>query len=446
MSGKIFKTIWWVAVISFLGSMILVLAIVYEYFTNVQKEQLRNETKLAAQGVTLSGEKYFEGLPEGDYRITWIAADGKVLFDNQADASKMENHRGRKEIRGAAENGFYQTSRYSDTLAERHFYAAQKLSDGTFLRLSNIQAAPWLLVLGMAAPICFVILLGLVVSYILARRLTAKLVEPINQVDPDQPQRYIGDERYTEVEPLLRRIISQQHRIKDDQKEVEKAALIRQEFTANASHELKTPLHAISGYAELIENGLVKDEDVREFAGKIRRESGRMTQVVEDIMDLNKLDGGDGDIVKEECDLYDIAQNAVDSLETVADEKGVSLHLEGGHLLMQGAPPLLYSIIYNLCDNAIKYNRPDGSVTVNVKPDAKGALLTVADTGIGIAEEDIGRIFERFYRVDKSRSKDVGGTGLGLSIVKHAAMLHGAKVDVESVCGEGTVFTVLFPD
>ena len=444
MSRKIFTAIWGAALAVFLASLVFIMGVSYNYFTGVQMKQLHAETALAAQGVTLSGTDYLDGL-SGDCRITWVAADGTVLFDNEADASRMENHLEREEIRQALETGTGEARRYSPTLADRQLYAAQRLPDGSVLRLSAVQLALWSLVLGFAQPICLVALLALALSFFLASRLTKKIVAPINAIDPDNPMQYYERDEYREVEPLLRRIAAQQSQLRRDRAEIERASLIRQEFTANVSHELKTPLHAISGYAELLESGLAKPEDVKPFAGKIRSESCRMTKLVEDIIDLTRLDAGGADYVFEPCDLLRIAENAVDSLQSEAAGQSITLSLRGESAPMSGVPRLLHSIVYNLCDNAIKYNRPGGRVDVNVAPEGEKVVLRVSDTGVGIPKDSIDRIFERFYRVDKSRSKAVGGTGLGLSIVKHAALIEKADVRVESEPGKGSVFTVTFP-
>ena len=257
--------------------------------------------------------------------------------------------------------------------------------------------------------------------------------------------RHINEEEYKEIAPLLIRIQTQNEQLKRDQKEIEKAALIRQEFTANVSHELKTPLHAISGYAELLENEMVKDEDIKPFARKIREESTRITKLVEDIIDLTRLDNGRAEMKWEKCDLFRIAENAIDSLEVAASALDVTLSVQGADAPSWGVPQLLYSIIYNLCDNAIKYNHAGGCVEVFVQPKKNETIISVKDTGIGIPEESRERIFERFYRVDKSRSKEVGGTGLGLSIVKHAVLIHNGVIEVKSTLGEGTEMIVTIP-
>ncbi|MBR6839059.1 MAG: PAS domain-containing sensor histidine kinase [Oscillospiraceae bacterium] len=442
MSSKIFKAILIAVTVVFLASLVFILGISYYYFSGVQRKQLRNETELAAQGVSLSGLGYFENLNTDDYRITWIDSNGSVLFDNEADSREMENHLERREVKQALESGYGESSRYSSTLAEKQLYAAKCLPDGSVIRLSINQLTVWVLLLGFAQPICLLILLALVLSFVLASRLAGKIVKPINEIDPNNPDQYIGKENYKEVEPLLRHISDQQRQLKKNQEEIEKTALIRQEFTGNVSHELKTPLHAISGYAELIENGMAREEDIKPFAGKILAESTRMKKLVEDIIELTKLDNSGAEMKWEDCDLYRIAKNAVDSLETCAADLGVTVSLEGETAPMRAIPQTLYSIVYNLCDNAIKYNKLGGSVTIRVRPTETSVVLTVRDTGIGIPLESCERIFERFYRVEKSRSKEVGGTGLGLSIVKHAVMIYDGIIEVNSEIGKGTEFII----
>ena len=446
MSKKIFHSIWLVALTVLFASLLFIMGVSYHYFSGVQTQQLRVETHMAARGVEQGGLSYLRNLDIGRYRITWIAADGRVLYDTQADSAAMENHLERQEVQDAMESGFGESSRFSATLAEKLYYAAQRLPDGTVVRLSGAQITLWTLLLGFAQPIAIVIFVALGVSFFLAARLSRRIVAPINAIDPERPEAYMDKEELAEVEPLLRRMAAQQVELRRDRVKLEETSRIRQEFTANASHELKTPLHAISGYAELLETGMVEPQDVRPFAGKIRREAQRMTQLVGDIIDLTKLDGGAADVPREDCDLYRIAQNAVDSLEPAAADRQVKLTLQGTAAPIRGIPQMLYSIIYDLCDNAIKYNRAGGRVDLSVQPGPESTVLRVRDTGIGIPQEDRERIFERFYRVDKSRSKEVGGTGLGLSIVKHAVMIHRGKIELESRVGEGTVFTVTLPN
>lgn len=445
MRSKIFRAIWIAAIAVFLASLVFILGISYNYFSGLQMNQLKNQLELASQGVSLSGKDYFEHLNTDNYRITWIASNGDVLFDNAANTAVMENHLEREEVQEAMAEGYGDSVRYSSTLADKQLYAANRLPDGSVLRLSIEQVAAWTLLFGFAQPICFVIMIAFVLSFLLASRLAKMLVKPINEIDLEKPEQYYGNEEYKEVEPLLRHISEQQIQLKKDQKQIEKTALIRQEFTANVSHELKTPLHAISGYAELLENGMVQSEDIKPFAGKIHSESLRLMRLVEDIIDLTKLDNGGTEMIWETCDLYRIAENAIDSLEAAATVMNVTLELDGGTTRLKAIPNLLYSIVYNLCDNAIKYNRSGGHVFIVVQQAEQNTILIVRDTGIGIPKENRDRIFERFYRIDKSRSKDVGGTGLGLSIVKHAVMIHNGKIEVKSEVGQGTEFVVTIP-
>lgn len=406
MTKRIFRSICLVVTAVFLASVILITGALYEYFSNVEQEQLKIQTNLAAQGVTNEGIGYFRDLEIMNYRISWIDPDGTVIYDSQSDTAEMENHLEREEIQKAFSDGYGESRRYSATLMESSFYSAQRLADGTVLRLSVSQNSILTLLLGMIQPVCIVFVIALLLSVVLAVRISKKIVNTT---------------------------------------EKEKAEQIRREFSANVSHELKTPLHSISGYAELLKNDMVKENDRIPFAGKIYDEAQRMMRLVEDIISLSHLDEGAKDMQSETVDIYELAWKALQSLEPAADRGCVTLELSGVSASVNGIPGLLYSLIYNLCDNAIKYNHENGTVTVNVQNEDSAVLLSVRDTGIGIAAEHQERIFERFYRVDKSRSKAVGGTGLGLSIVKHTAMIHRAKIEVNSNIGQGTTVSVRIP-
>ena len=446
MRTKIFRSIWLVLVSALLISYALIVGLLYNHFTDEQLAQLRNETKLVSQAVVLNGLDFFDKLGTTDFRITWITADGKVLYDNEADEQAMENHLEREEIRDALQNGYGESRRYSSTLLEQQLYTAQKLPDGTVLRLSVTQTTIWNLFLRFLLPLGAILVIEVILSFVLASSLSRRIVEPLNDLNLDSPLENADHEAYTEILPLLRRLDDQHKQLAKDREELEKTSLIRQEFTANASHELKTPLHVISGYAELLESGMVPTEESRRlFAGKIRTESQRMSKLVEDIIDLSQLDVGGVGMTRENTDLYRIAVNAVESLESTAVGAGVTLSVSGESAIIYGVPQVIYSIIYNLCSNAIHYSDRGNSALVTVRDFPDHALLTVSDNGIGIPEEDLDRIFERFYRVDKSHSKEVGGTGLGLSIVKHAAKVHDAEISVKSKLGKGSVFTVKFP-
>ena len=550
MTKRIFQSICLVAVVVLLASFMLIMGVLYDYFSNNQMSQLKAQAQLAAQGVEQSGADYFSGLDDTGFRVTWISADGTVLYDSDAEAESMENHHEREEVREALETGSGESMRYSTTLMERQLYAAERLSDGTVIRLSGAQYTGLTLVLSMLQPLIVIAAAALGLSLWLASRLSKRIVKPLNELDPDDPEKL---DAYEELRPLTEKLCSQQHQLKAQAEELqrkrdefeaasgnmieglvllneqgsvlsinkaatrllgisrccigrdmplpegspemrellqkalrgehgeisahigggsyqiyanpvisnekiagavllfidisekESAEQMRREFTANVSHELKTPLHTISGCAELLANGMVKQEDVPRFSLQIQSEAKRMIALVEDIIKLSHLDEGAEDMRREQTDLYRLAMDTVRSLTPAAREAGVSLELSGESAVITGVPQLLGGIIYNLCDNAIKYNRRGGSVNVTITDGADAAQLTVKDTGIGIPPEQQERIFERFYRVDKSHSKEVGGTGLGLSIVKHAAKLHNAVISMHSVPGEGTEIKVDFP-
>ncbi|MEZ3508703.1 MAG: PAS domain-containing protein [Lachnospiraceae bacterium] len=547
MTKRIFRSICLVALTVFLASVILIMGVLYEYFSSVGQEQLRMQTNLAAQGVTHEGIAYFQDLKVTNYRITWIDRDGNVLYDSMSDTAQMENHLEREEVRQAIGEGYGESRRYSATLLERSFYSAQRLADGTILRLSLSQMSVLTLLVGMAQSICIIFAIALILSIVLAVRISKRIVKPLNQIDLDDP---LTNDGYDELSPLLRRIDSQQRQLRCQKEELiqkenelntiigsmnegmillnqkgriitvnaaarkllgldvtcigedltllcensalkeilsealqgrqaerilplqeghyqvdagaiisqnkvrgaalflfnvtekEKTEQIRREFTANVSHELKTPLHSISGYAELLKNDMVREKDRVPFAEKIYDEAQRMIRLVEDIISLSHLDEGAQEEKRENIDLYGLAESVIQALEPQAEAAGVILELCGIPVILNGIPQLLYSMVYNLCDNAIKYNRENGKVTVSVGREGNTVRLAVTDTGIGIAPEHQERIFERFYRVDKSHSKAAGGTGLGLSIVKHAARIHHAKIEVNSTAGVGTMILV----
>lgn len=550
MTKRIFRSICLVALTVLFASVALIMGVLYGYFSDVLQAQLKMQTNLAAQGVTNEGVSYFDGLAIKNYRITWIDRDGSVLYDSESDTAEMENHLEREEVMQAVLKGYGESRRYSATLMESSFYSAQKLADGTILRLSITQNSMLLLLLRMVQPLCIIFAVAMILSVFLAKQISQKIVKPLNKIDLDHP---LSNEGYDELSPFLRRIDSQQKQLSAQKAELvqkkdelntiigsmnegmillnpkgkiisinlaaqrlldagddcigadmlslsrnldlqeilggalrgeqgeriiglhgesyqvdadpitsdhvvkgavlfffnvtekERAEQIRREFTANVSHELKTPLHSISGYAELLKNDMVKENDKIPFAGKIYDEAQRMIRLVEDIISLSHLDEGAGDMQRENVDLYEVARKAVQNLEPQADAASVTLEVSGVPAVLNGIAQLLYSMVYNLCDNAIKYNHKNGKVIIKVQNESSQVTLSVQDTGIGIASEHQERIFERFYRVDKSHSKAVGGTGLGLSIVKHAAKIHHAKMDVKSISGKGTTIIVTFP-
>lgn len=450
MTKRIFKSMCVVALSVFLASLALFIGILYDYFSSIQRKQLKMQTDLAASGAAHAGMDYFKGLNVEEYRITWIDRTGAVLYDSKSDAVEMESHLEREEIEEAFDKGYGESVRYSTTLLERAVYCARRLPDGTVVRLSIAQNTPVILIMGMLQPICLMIAVAFILSLVLASRLSKTIVKPLNELDLDMPdwcgtnrpapKRHLspGIEEYPEIAPLLNRIAAQQEKIRQGEQ-------MRKEFTANVSHELKTPLHTISGSAELMMNDMVAAEDIPEFSRRIYAEAGRMISLVEDILRLSHLDEGAEGMQMEETDLCRLAEETLKTLEPAAGSGEVSLELCGEPVMVYGCRQLLMGIIFNLCDNAIKYNRKGGSVSVSVKAAEGEAELVVSDTGIGIPDEHRERVFERFYRVDKSHSKEIGGTGLGLSIVKHAAMLHDARIEVESAVNEGTTVRVYFP-
>ena len=549
MTRRIFRSTLLVGVVVLLAALALVMGVLYSYFGRVQEAQLRDELSLAAVGVTQSGEDYLRQLKSDQYRITWVAADGRVLYDTQADASAMENHAQRQEVRQALAYGEGESSRYSSTLLQKTVYYAKLLPDGTVLRLSSVRVTAGVLMLNMLQPLLLLVIAVLILSGVLAGRLAKRITEPLNRLDLEHP---LENDTYEELAPLLRRMEHQRRQIDRQMDELkqraeefqqitgsmneglvlldENGAILsinpaaqrllgtdnacvgqdiltvdrdvslsdglrtaaqeghsefrgrrggreyqfdisriqtegrtagtvllvfdvterafaeqnRREFTANVSHELKTPLQGIIGSAELLENGMVKQEDVPRFVGHIRKEAQRLVTLIGDIIRLSQLDEGD-EMPRETVDLLTLSQEAADDLKTAAAEKHIAIAVEGGSETIGGVRRLLYEVIYNLCDNAIKYNVEGGSVKVSVGERDGKAFVSVADTGIGIAPEHQSRIFERFYRVDKSHSKASGGTGLGLSIVKHAVQYHHGTVELHSEEGKGTTICILLP-
>ena len=549
MTEKIFRSIILTAVIVLIGCFIAVATVQYGYFTNLQRQELTAELNLAAPSVERDGLDYLESLEDTSSRITWVAADGRVLFDSDASADEMDNHADRSEIAEALETGSGESERYSATMTEKTLYMARRLADGSVLRVSSAFYTILTVALGSMQALFAILLAAIAVSVLLARRLSRRIITPLNTLDLQHP---LDNDAYEELSPLLKRIDQQNRRIEAQVAELKRrqdefsavtrsmneglvllnaenhvlslnpaamrlfnadedcvgrdfvtvsrdvpvtnavrdalsagrgaaqlergeriyqiecsriesdgailgvalvafdtteraqAEQMKREFTANVSHELKTPLQSIMGSAELLENGLVKSEDQPRFIERIRSEAARLMALIEDIIRLSELDEGAA-VPMEAVDLLSVAKDAADTLQESANKKNVTLALEGESAPIQGAPRLIYEIAYNLCDNAIRYNRAGGHVRVRVQPENGYALLEVADDGIGIPEEHQRRVFERFYRVDKSHSRASGGTGLGLSIVKHAAALHHAEIELKSEVGKGTTIAVRFP-
>ena len=544
MTNKIFRSTVLVAVLVLLCSLGIVMGVLYSHFTGVQVQQLKDELSLAVTGTEQYGNAFLENVEADRFRVTWIDHDGTVLFDTQADQTTMENHADREEIQEAFATGAGSAVRNSSTLTEQTYYEAQKLKDGTVLRISANQQSAWALMIGMLWPVILIAALAVVLSAFLARQMAARIVEPLNKLDLEQP---LKNDVYEEISPLLHRIHRQHNQINTQLEEMRRKAdefaqitgnmqeglvllssegtllsinpaakqifeaeddcigrnfltidrsnsmrtavndaldkgrgsarahrngrdyqfdlsriksngavigavvlafditeqlnaeQMRREFSANVSHELKTPLQGIIGSAELLKSGMVKPEDAARFVDHIHQEASRLISLIEDIIRLSQLDEGTP-MPAETVELLPLAEDVQAILKNSAAEKNVSIHVAGSGFRVEGVRSMLHEMIYNLCDNAIRYNIPGGSVTIQVENNR----LVVSDTGIGIPPEHKDRIFERFYRVDKSHSKASGGTGLGLSIVKHAAAYHHAQIHLESTAGKGTTITIQF--
>ena len=405
----------------------------YSFFRKEVKENLAHECHLVAECYesTESADE-LERFTDEDFRITLIEKDGTVLFESDADSLAMSNHLDRLEIKAAIENGTGTDTRFSDTIGTEDHYYALRLDDGSILRVS-IQADSIFALFERSLIIILVIIIGIIiVSLIVSMKLTEKLISPLKRIPELIRTNKSADESdiYPEIIPLVEEIQS----VRNSQSEM------RQEFTANVSHELKTPLTSISGYAELIETGMAQGKDSIRFAGKIRSESARMLTLISDIIRLSELDTIEGDTLDEDIDLKELSEECREQLLHTAEQRGINITLSGDSDMIKGSRIEIHELIYNLVDNAIKYNRDNGNIEIKIS----GRSLTVSDTGIGIPQESIPRIFERFYRADKSRSRAKGGTGLGLSIVRHIAEHHGAEIGVESTVNVGTKITVLF--
>ena len=411
--------------------------LVYRQTVDVMEKEVRQEAGYIRAAIEISGQGYLTELDaaDKDTRITLITEQGEVLYDSdQAYEADLENHAGRPEVKEALQDGTGSNVRRSDTLNEEMYYYAVQLSDGSILRVSKtmdtafrtaVEVLPGMGVIGACM---------LALAALLSRWQVRRLIRPINELDLNIP---LENEMYEELTPLLKRIDEQN-------KQKDAIADMRKEFSANVSHELKTPLTSISGYAEIMKNGLVRPEDMKGFAERIYNEASRLITLVEDIIKLSKLDEGAIEVEKEDVDLYELTREIVSRLAPQAESRNVHLEVTGENVIYHGVRQILDEMIYNICENAVKYNKKGGSVSVWVGATLKGKKVIVSDTGIGIPKDQQERIFERFYRVDKSHSKETGGTGLGLSIVKHGAMLHNAQIHVESKVGKGTKMELTF--
>ena len=549
MTKRIFKSTFFVAILVIILCSVLIMGVLYKNLENQTRSGIQRQALYVAQGVEFGELAYLEELRQSNHegRVTWIDAKGNVLYDTVSDASTMENHKDREEIIEAFDKGYGESSRYSETMEEKTFYYARKLTDGTVVRVSGTQSSILSLIFGITKPLIVVIFIAVLFSGLLSARMARKIVAPLNELDLERPY---DNDVYEEISPLLVKINRQnkvidrqlkdltkkqqefaaitenmsegfllidnnmdvlshnnsalrllgineqpqcvsllswnrneslqkavalalegQHNIQQmhnkgrecelmanpvyseglitgavivilDNTEKIQAELIRKEFTANVSHELKTPLTSISGYAETIKEGIAKVEDVPSYAGKIYDEAQRLIALVNEVLRLSQLDENVTIYETASVDLYQVAEKNLAYLEEAAAKKNLSVELEGAHCIVRGVPQIIEEIIYNLCDNAIKYNVEGGKVKVSLAEELDRVILTVSDTGIGIPKDQHSRVFERFYRVDKSHSGQIGGTGLGLSIVKHGVGYHGGTLALDSEPGKGTTITV----
>lgn len=554
MNKKIFRSSLLTVFLVLIATIALIMGILFQFFEKQIQTELTNEARFLAQAVENEGTGYFDGFDSKsnkaalNNRITLVDKDGTVLYDSEADAATLDNHAEREEIRAAMEDGKGISIRYSKTLTEKTVNYAQRLSDGTVLRVSTEQYTVITILMGMLQPVLFIMLVALILTLVLSSRVSKAIIEPINRLDLDVPE---NNDTYEELTPLLRKIADQKRTIEEqltdahkkqkefnlitenmsegflvidqdanlltynssalmllnmepptdrsvllfcrakefrdvisdvlsgkraenimvrdersyslianpvfeneivigavvvilDITEREKRDTLRREFTANVSHELKTPLTSISGFAELMKEGDVSEENVIDFSESIYDETQRLITLVNDIIKISELDGQSIAFENELVDLYELSNEVISRLENEAGKKNITFHLIGGRAEIMGVRKILDEMLYNLCDNAVKYNKEDGTVDIVVNQTGEGVNVIVRDTGIGVPATHQSRVFERFYRVDKSHSKKVGGTGLGLAIVKHGAMYHHAKISMESAVDVGTTITLTF--
>lgn len=417
--------------------------VMYDKYNSYMQQDVKNEAEYIRYAMENTGMEYLT--QETDQlttsRITLLDENGNIIYDSERSPKEMENHGNRPEIRKAVEEGTGELIRFSETLSEQTFYYAVQLENGNILRVSKTTDSVFHTMVSSFALMGILFLIILALGFLLIERQTKKLIEPINRLDLENP---LENVEYEELRPLLNRVDEQNKQIASQVEELRQAEAVRREFSANVSHELKTPLMSISGYAEIMKNGMVRSQDISEFAGRIYDEASRLTSLVQDIIEISKLDEKNGEMPFEDVDLYEIAQDICQNLTLQSKKKNITIFTEGKNVEIYGVRHILYEMCYNLVDNAIKYNREGGYVKVSLDTKENRVCFSVEDNGIGIAKDEQERIFERFYRVDKSHSRKTGGTGLGLSIVKHGAALHHAQIALNSAPDKGTKMEIWF--
>ena len=437
MKKRINRIIVLISLLAIVLTTVLVTVIYYNLFRKQVTTDLKDYAVLLEEYID---EKSFletsAETSEQKIRVTWIGEDGGVLYDSKADSAVMENHLNRPEVQEAFEQGEGQSVRTSQTFSNSTFYYARRLEDGSVLRVSRDAKSMYSVFVSALPSIACVSIFLAILGFVTAHFLTAKLLAPIEHFAENMDEN-VELYEYQELVPFI-------DMIKEQHLDILKSAKMRQEFTANVSHELKTPLTAISGYAELIETGMAPEQDVTRFARGIHKSANRLLTLINDIIRLSELDSVESEAPFEILNLYQMAETCVEMLTFNAEKHSVSIAMAGSPCSIFGNKQMIEELLYNLCDNAIRYNNEGGNVNVSVQPAGEGAVLTVKDTGIGIPKEHQERIFERFYRVDKSRSKTTGGTGLGLAIVKHIVAKHDADLILESDVGMGTEIKVVF--
>ena len=437
MRKKIQRSMVMVLAVTLLLSYAIITIITYNRNMAMLEAEVRQEARYIQAAINISGPDYLAEMNGVDWttRVTQISPEGEVLYDTRRDESTLEDHSGRKEVREALASGEGEDVRMSDTVGQELYYYALLLDDGTVLRASKSMDGLIGTALNNLPVMAGLAVIMMILAYFMAKWQTNRLVKPIYELDLEHP---LENKTYDELTPFLEAMDKQN-------KEKEAVSNMRKEFSANVSHELKTPLTSISGYAEIMKNGMVRPADVPVFSERIYKEARRLIHLVEDIIKLSKLDEESVELEKQDVNLYEMTREVVSRLVPQAAQRNVRMEVTGEPVTYFGIRQILDEMIYNVCENAVKYNNENGRVSVWVGNTLEGPRVTVTDTGIGIPEEHHERIFERFYRVDKSHSKERGGTGLGLSIVKHGALLHGAKVTVDSAPGKGTRIEMQFP-
>ncbi len=443
MKQRIMNHVGFLTALSILVTFFAASVVMYQKYNSYMRQDVKNESRYLRYVLEYMGEEYLtqKAADITSSRVTIFQEDGTVAFDSKTDVSSMENHKDRPEVKAAQKKGEGEMVRISETLSEQTFYYAVELEDGKILRVGKTTDSVLTTLLSSFTLMGLLLIAVLGLAFAVVERQTKKLIDPINRLDLEHPLEHV---EYEELRPLLNRVDEQNKQIAKQVEELKQAEAVRREFSANVSHELKTPLMSISGYAEIMKNGMVRQEDVPEFAGRIYDEASRLTSLVKDIIEISKIDEKSGEMPFEQVDLQGLMEDICQNLTLPAKKRNITITSRGSNEEVYGVRHILYEMMYNLVDNAIRYNREGGYVNVFLIKENGQVCFGVEDNGIGIPKEEQERIFERFYRVDKSHSRKTGGTGLGLSIVKHGAALHHAEIQLKSEVEKGTRIEVWF--